>query len=302
MSSVNPIQHLNISVSHLKAIINTESKNELKLKMKALLDSKIHGISFSPYEGNQNPGELSKISIEQIQRRLKIIQPYTQWIRTFSCTYGNENIPKIAHEMGLKTIVGAWLSDNLDDNEKEIVNIINLGKEGHADIVAVGNEVLFRNELTVEELLSYIRRVKEALPNVQVGYVDAYYLFTDFPEVTDVCDVILTNCYPFWEHCSLEHAVGYMTAMYESVLSVAKGKKIIISETGWPSQGSTLGGAIPSNENSMKYFINTFQWAQEANIDLFYFSSFDEEWKIGHEGDCGAYWGIWDKDGNYKYD
>ena len=27
----------------------------------------------------------------------------------------------------------------------------------------------------------------------------------------------------------------------------------------------------------------------------------DEAWKVDKEGDVGAYWGIWDKDGNPKY-
>jgi exo-beta-1,3-glucanase (GH17 family) len=28
---------------------------------------------------------------------------------------------------------------------------------------------------------------------------------------------------------------------------------------------------------------------------------FDESWKVGAEGDVGAYWGIWDKDENLKF-
>ena len=51
----------------------------------------------------------------------------------------------------------------------------------------------------------------------------------------------------------------------------------------------------------MRYFINTQKWSKEENIDVMYFSSFDELWKVGDEGDVGAYWGIWDKDGNPKY-
>jgi len=27
----------------------------------------------------------------------------------------------------------------------------------------------------------------------------------------------------------------------------------------------------------------------------------DESWKVGAEGDVGAYWGLWDKDGQPKY-
>jgi exo-beta-1,3-glucanase (GH17 family) len=34
---------------------------------------------------------------------------------------------------------------------------------------------------------------------------------------------------------------------------------------------------------------------------IFYFSSFDEAWKINPEGEYGGYWGIWDKDGRYKF-
>lgn len=93
-----------------------------------------------------------------------------------------------------------------------------------------------------------------------------------------------------------------MKHMYKIALDATKGKKVIISETGWPSSGMNLGTAIPSIENAMKYFVNTYKWAEEDDIDIFYFSSFDEEWKAVSEGDLGAYWGLWDKDGNYKYD
>lgn len=39
---------------------------------------------------------------------MKIIAPYTKWVRSFSCTEGNEFIPIIAREYGIKTLVGAW--------------------------------------------------------------------------------------------------------------------------------------------------------------------------------------------------
>ena len=51
---------------------------------------------------------------------MKIIAPYTKWIRSFSCIEGNELIPKVAREFGLKTMVGAWLGTDQELNEKEI--------------------------------------------------------------------------------------------------------------------------------------------------------------------------------------
>jgi exo-beta-1,3-glucanase (GH17 family) len=51
----------------------------------------------------------------------------------------------------------------------------------------------------------------------------------------------------------------------------------------------------------MKYFINTQNWCNQAGVESFYFSSFDESWKVGDEGEVGAYWGIWDKHEKIKY-
>lgn len=275
------------------------SKEELKSIYKEILQTGVHGICFSPYEEGQGPGML--ISEDQIRYRMNIIKPHTKWIRTFSCTDGNEAIPRIAHESGLQTLVGAWLGKDHSKNKKEIENLIKIGKEGHADILAVGNEVMYRKDLSEDELLEYMYQVKEALPGIPMGYVDAYYEFSKRPRITDACDVLLANCYPFWEGCRCEYSLLYMKDMYYRAVVAGNGKNVIITETGWPNKGTSFGGSEPSHENAIKYFINANKWAAEENIEMFYFSSFDEAWKIGDEGDVGAYWGIWDKDGKLKY-
>ena len=296
------LKYLNVNRYLLnKQSLLSEDKLELEDMMKNIINNKMHGISFSPYLDGQDPSVKSQISQEQIADRLEIIRPHTNWVRTFSCTCGNEEVPRIAHEKSLKTLVGVWIDDDLENNELEIENAIKIAKEGHVDMLAVGNEVLLRKDVDVEKLLEYIGRVKEAVPHIPVGYVDAYYMFVNYPEITEACDILFANCYPFWEHCALDISVEYMKKMYELVVQNANGKKVIISETGWPTKGEQYGGAIPSYENAMRYFISTQKWVQEENVDLFYFSSFDEVWKINHEGEYGAYWGLWDKEGNYKF-
>jgi exo-beta-1,3-glucanase (GH17 family) len=258
-----------------------------------------HGLCFSPYLDGQSPG--SQVDEAQIRTRMQIIQANTRWVRSFSCTDGNEQIPRIAHECGLKTLVGAWLGTDRDINEREIEGVIAVARAGHADIVAVGNEVMLREDLTEGELIGYLQRVKDALPGTQVGYVDAYYLFEKHPRITAVCDVLLTNCYPFWEGCPLDEAIAYMQSMYQRTLAVAGGRPVIISETGWPDKGSAFHGAVPSQAGAMRYFVDTNAWAQRDGLDIFYFAAFDEAWKVGAEGDVGAYWGLWNKDGQPKY-
>ena len=242
------------------------------------------------------------MSEAQIRRRLDIIMPTTKWIRTFSCSEGNELIPEIAQNKGLKTLVGAWISDDRERNEKEIESLIALAKSGLVNIAAVGNEVLHREEISEEELIGYINRVKQAIPaSIPVGYVDAYYQYLERPNLVDACDVILANCYPFWEGADNDYALSYLNHMVKITEDVAKGKKVIVSETGWPNKGEKVENAQPSEFNAMKYFISVQEWAKNKGIDVFYFSSFDESWKAEQEGTTGAYWGLWDKDEKLKY-
>jgi exo-beta-1,3-glucanase (GH17 family) len=273
--------------------------DELQSLFTEVLNKGMHGLCFSAYEEGQKPGDV--LTEEQIRRRMKIIQPYTKWIRSFSCIEGNELIPKIAKEFGIKTLVGAWLGKEPEKNEQELSALIELANQGFVDIAAVGNEVLYRKELTEDELLGHIERVKLAIPNIPVGYVDAYYEFSARPKITEACDVILANCYPFWEFCHIDYSLMYMKQMYYQAKQAGGSKPVIITETGWPSQGEDHHGALPSKESALRYFLNTQLWSQKDDINIFYFTSFDESWKVGTEGDVGAYWGIWDKDENLKY-
>jgi exo-beta-1,3-glucanase (GH17 family) len=271
----------------------------LRQRLNARLQTRTHGLCFSPYLDGQGPG--TQLHESQIRARMEVIAPHTHWVRSFSCTEGNELIPKVAHSLGLKTLVGAWLGTDLDINEREIEGVIAVARAGHADIVAVGNEVMLREDLSEDALIAYIERVKAALPGIRVGYVDAYYLFELHPRITAACDVLLTNCYPFWEGCPLEQALPYMQSMLRRTQAVAQGKQVIISETGWPDKGSNFWGAVPSADAAMRYFTETCAWAEQDGIAVFYFAAFDEAWKVGAEGDVGAYWGLWDKDAQAKY-
>lgn len=266
---------------------------------KRILNAGMHGLCFSPYLEGQQPGD--QLTKKQILKRLKIIKPYTNWVRSFSCTEGNELIPVLAKEMGMQTLVGAWLGKDKNLNAKEIENLKHLAKDGYVDIAAVGNEVLYRNDLSETELLHCIYDVKKTITSLPVGYVDAYYEFRQRPKLTEACDIILANCYPFWEGCSIEYALIYMKDMYQQAVKAGQGKKVIITETGWPSEGENVSSAFPSKENAITYFINTQEWSKEDGIDIFYFSSFDESWKVGDEGDVGGFWGLWDKNEKPKF-
>lgn len=262
---------------------------------------KVYGLNFGPYtEEGQDPTYGTVITEEQIRDLIKIIAPYTEWIKTFSCTNGLENIGRIGHEFGLKVAVGAWLDKNLTTNEEQISNLISIGQAGEADMLIVGSEVLYRNDLTEEQLIDYINMVKAAVPGIPVATADTCNELLEHLNVMNAGDVVLFNCYPYWEGISVFQAVYSIRLRYQEIVTVAGDKPVIISETGWPSDGDQIGDAVPSLENAAFFLLDFVTWAETHNLSYFCFEAFDEPWKANYEGPQGAHWGIWNSNGILK--
>ncbi len=290
---------------HLPAMERSPLVGKTAAEISALyaeqLRNGVYGLCFSAYAEGQRAGD--QLLASNVDRRIGLIAPHTRWLRSFACTEGHEAIPRLARTKGLKTMVGAWISADRERNEREIEALIRLGQEGMVDIAVVGNEVLLRGELPEAELLAYLQRVRAALPeDVRVGCVDAYYQFLERPALTAACDVLLPNCYPFWEGADIAVAAQYLRRMVGLVKAAGgEEKPVIVAETGWPGSGRPVEAAVPSAENAMRYFVDVQQWARGEGVKLFYFSSFDEPWKLQQEGEVGTQWGLWDKSERPKY-
>ena len=237
-------QDLNLPPYKTLSIDNTDLKQMSKLFNK-VLDRGLNGLCFSPYIEGQDTGDI--LTEKQIRRRMEIIAPHTNWIRSFSCTEGNELIPTIAKGHNKKVLAGAWISNDKERNELEITSLIELTKKGKVDIAVIGNEVLLRGDITENELINYIEKVKQEVYNlgIKVGYVDTYFEYYQRPKLAEVCDVLLVNCYPFWEGVPVEDSLHSLRQMYEITKRLASGKEVIIAETGWPSQGNLFKMPIP---------------------------------------------------------
>jgi exo-beta-1,3-glucanase (GH17 family) len=261
---------------------------------------RIYGLDFGPYMEGQDPGLGSVISEQQIKARMEIISPYTRWIRTYGCSNGLEKSGAIAHSLDLKVAIGAWISSNSNANEREISNLIDIATAGEADLLIVGSEVLRRRDISENKLIAYINRVKQEVPGIPITYADTYDVILSHPKLIDVIDFVTVNYYPYWKGIRVDYAITAIHVYHQQVTAAAKGKTVIVSETGWPSDGKQIGNAIPSAENASYYFLNYVSWAQSNNVDYFYFEAFDETWKAQYEGPQGAHWGVWDKSGNLK--
>jgi exo-beta-1,3-glucanase (GH17 family) len=260
----------------------------------------LFGLDFSPYEGDQDPNLGAAVTYSQVERHMQIVAPYTQWVRTFGCTHGVEYAGRIAHSLQLKIAMGAWISNDLTANETELNRLIYEAKSGNVDLAIIGSEVLYRADLTPADLIAYIQRFRTEVPDVPVTTADVYTDLLENPDVIAECDRVLANYYPYWEGVDVDNAMAWLHARHQRVVAAAGGKDVIVSETGWPSDGDTIGDAVPTPENAAFFFLNFVSWARAEEVDYFYFVYKDEPWKAAYEGPQGAHWGLWDEAGVLK--
>ena len=262
---------------------------------------KLYGSDFSPYVDGQDPNFGPQITTTQIRQRLQIIAPYTQWVRSFSSTHGLENIPVVAKSFGLKVAAGAWLGRDLTQNALEISGLIASAQAGTVDLAIVGSEDLLRGDLGDAQLIAYIQQVRQAIPaGIPVATADTFDVLLAHPAVLAAGDVVLPNVYPYWQGLSLSNAICALDTAYNQLVAASGGRPIIISETGWPSDGNAVGAAVPSPDNASSYFIQFVSWALTRSVPYFYFEALDETWKAAYEGSQGAHWGVWDTNGVLK--
>ena len=258
----------------------------------------IQGIAYSPFRDCQNPNRQIFPNEEEILEDLSIIRNMGNAIRTYSSRGIQGRIAVLARQRGLRVSAGAWLGQDFDDNEKEIDSVIRLANTVDLDSVIVGNEVLWRNDLKEDDLISYIKRVKAAV-RVPVTTAEISHKLLEHQRVMEVLDFHLVHIYGFWDRVPIEHAVRHVVERYRQFKNESNGKRVVIGETGWPSSGPPQGPAVPSPDNQSRFLQEFVSLAQLEQIEFYYFSAFDELWK-SEEG-VGPFWGIMDAGRHNKY-
>lgn len=272
----------------------------------------LQSVSFAPYRTGQSPLTRTFPSPEQIDQDLKRLQGKVQAVRTYSVGENLETVPQRAGKYGLKVWHGAWLNDNDKENLEQINLLIDHANRYPDTIerVIVGNEVLLRKDLTANQLRGYIRQVKSRVKQ-PVTYADVWEFWLRNPQLADEVDFITVHLLPYWEDEPIgldrRDADGklrienHIVAIYRKVQERFPGKKIVIGETGWPSDGRMRSDARPGRVEQVRYFSIFRTIAEREHFDYNVVEAFDQYWKARQEGTVGGTWGLFDADRNEKF-
>lgn len=267
---------------------------------------KLQCVSYAPYYGkDQTPfKEDTFISPEQIDKDLEVLSHRFDCVRIYSVDQGLSHVPKAAEKLGMKVLLGAWISSVSSKNDRELDLAIKIANQYPNTVkgLIVGNEVLLRRELKQDAMRMYLERAQRGT-EVPVTYADVWEFWIKNKELQDAVDYVTVHILPYWEDhpVSVVHGVDHTHDVMFRLSSIFS-KPLFIGETGWPSVGRQRQESTPSLVNEARYIREFLQLAHEKQWNYNLIEAIDQPWKRDLEGAVGGYWGLYGTDLQPKFE
>lgn len=263
-------------------------------------EGRIGGFAFSAFQRDQNPFERIYPTPQELESDLKVLARYSERVRAYTSTE-NPSLPDVVQALGMKLTAGAWLDRRRDNNGRELEALIQAAASHPAiDRVIVGNEVLLRGDLSLDQLIEYLDEARARLA-VPVSTAEPWHVWIKNPRLAEHVDYITIHLLPYWEGVPRRDAIADVLKRYDEIRKAFPDKPVVIGEVGWPTNGDRFRFANPSIPNQARFLREFFEVAEERRLDYYVMEAFDQPWKIEGEGRVGAYWGMFDASRELKY-
>ncbi|CAK1365554.1 putative glucan endo-1,3-beta-glucosidase eglC [Cercospora beticola] len=240
------------------------------------------------YGANGPSGPRAQQDFEAEFNRAKTLPgtaPFTS-ARLFTMIQANTaNDPSSAIPAAIATntslLLGLWASAGQDAFNQELEALRRaLEQFGQPfidliDGISVGSEDLYRitptgiaNKAGIgaspDDLVKYIQQTRDKLNGhdnlkSKIGHVDTWTAWvneTNYP-VTTACDWIGMDSYPYYQKevpNSIDQAKELFFQSYNTTKNVSQGKKVLVTETGWPVAGPDFGLAKANVDNAKRFW------------------------------------------------
>jgi len=243
------------------------------------------GVNYSPYTANGGCKDASTVASD-----LAAFSDCTV-IRLFDvdCN-GIQNV--FAANPNFKIMAGVKNMGDISGSLSTMISAVG-GKWDRIYAVTVGDELINSGQASVSQVQGYISQAKSILSGTYGGVittVDSQNVFQSQPSLCGVVDAVFVNAHPFFDSaCPSSNAGNWLQSQISSISSLCGGKQVIITETGWPWQGSANGAAVPS-ASDQSAALAAIGAAVTSNI--LYFSAYDSPWMSPGQYGVEPYWGL----------
>lgn len=288
-----------VHISYSEYIMGTGVVKYLKFDPSQLSDAVptdpvIGGFCYGPYRGGQSPILGVYPSLEQIDEDLNILSLDSRIVRTYGTEGTLFDIARLCESHGLRCVQGVWLSgDPLTDQENiNTIKEIDSYNPKSVNIVVVGNESVYSNRLSKDNLIVYINQLTDETNFPMVTTAEPWHVWRDNPDLADAVNCLFVHVHPYWEGIPVENAADYVVQRWQELKTQYPNKQVVIAETGWPSDGPSFGSAVPSLENQERFFRDFLALAGSNSIPWLAFEAFDEPHKVEKDS-VGPHWGLY---------
>lgn len=209
-----------------------------------------------------------------------------------------ENVVPAARAKGMQVFVGISTQNVLEGKHMKDVELLTKVVGGSWDVVhtvGVANELVNAGG-DVNVALKALREVKPALQAQGYGgpvvIVDTFIAMINEPRICAESDYAAANIHAFFDSLTPASGAGsFLATQAAAVAKACQGKKVVITETGWPNDGQNNNVAHPGRPEQQAALDSI---RASFTSDVILFSAFDEKWKkdTAHTFGCEKHWGI----------
>ncbi|KAJ4375892.1 hypothetical protein N0V83_001170 [Neocucurbitaria cava] len=312
---------------------NKSDLNKDSAEIKALMNnSDLHkvfpGMDYTPLNAQYPDCLHVGPSQNNITRDMAVMSQLTNSVRLYGTDCNQTQmlihaIDQLDIKDSMKIWLGVWLDSNDTTTERQIAQtwevLDNYGCDYFKGII-IGNEVLYRKDLTETELLGHITDFRKNITDhkcqLPVAMADLGDNWT--ADMASQVDIVMSNVHPFFAGVNVSVAAAWTWDFWQDhdVLLTASNTSIkqVIAEVGWPSGGGKDCGSAPTCDSStsgsvagideMNQFMEDWICPSLKNeTEYFWFSAFDEPWKVRYNTKGKEWedkWGLMDIDRNLK--
>jgi exo-beta-1,3-glucanase (GH17 family) len=258
--------------------------------------SSAKGISYSPYTKSGSCKTASEVKSDIAE-----LSSYSL-IRLYSVDCSGIQNVLAAMSSSQQLFWGVWPIDlsSVQNDLQSAKQQVQTSSRGWSAVhtIAIGNEQVNSGQGTVQQVTSGVQTARSWLKQNAPSYngyvvtVDTLVAVVANPSLCDVSDYLAVNSHPYWDGGVQPSNSGPWLQNQISNLKKACGnsKSILITETGWPTEGSAYGQCQPSVSNQLAAIksINSVLADQ-----VFMFTTFNDYWKDGGAYGVEKYWGIY---------
>ena len=187
-----------------------------------------------------------------------------------------------AKNNGMQVIVGINLINNVQGDVNKLISMIGTNW-GPVHTVNIGNEIV-NNGGSADAVAGAVNQGRALLRSAgyqgSVVAVDTFNQHLSFPAICAASDYCAANAHAFFDpQTSAPNAGEWVKNAHDQIKSIANGKKVVITESGWAKQGATEGASVPGKAQQDQA-VSSLKQAFSGNPDeLYLFQAYDATYK-----------------------